>query len=119
MAGCAPEQSGVSEYSKDGSAAVSTYTPKIDRMGKKLKNKTHMLDLSLQSRREKHGPNQLPLNIGHRGFKKRYPENTMTAFKGAIAAGADVLETDLHLSRDGVVVISHVRTLSHLCQLSI
>jgi len=32
----------------------------------------------------------------------------MAAFHGAVAAGAHALETDLHLSRDGVVVLSHV-----------
>jgi phosphatidylglycerol phospholipase C len=32
----------------------------------------------------------------------------MAAFHGALAAGAHALETDLHLSRDGVVVLSHV-----------
>jgi len=34
----------------------------------------------------------------------------MGAFRGAVAVGAHAIETDLHLSRDGVVVISHVRT---------
>jgi glycerophosphoryl diester phosphodiesterase len=65
--------------------------------------------MSLESRRKKDGPGQLPMNIGHRGFKAMFPENTMASFKGAVAVGADALETDLHLSRDGVVVISHVR----------
>jgi glycerophosphoryl diester phosphodiesterase len=32
----------------------------------------------------------------------------MAAFHGAVAAGAHAIETDLHLSRDGVVVLSHV-----------
>jgi phosphatidylglycerol phospholipase C len=32
----------------------------------------------------------------------------MGAFKGAVEVGADALETDLHLSKDGVVVLSHV-----------
>ncbi|KAL2264785.1 hypothetical protein VTJ83DRAFT_7295 [Remersonia thermophila] len=53
----------------------------------------------------------LPVNIGHRGYKAAYPENTMAAFQGAVAAGAHALETDLHLSRDGVVVLSHDATL--------
>ncbi|KAL1842662.1 hypothetical protein VTJ49DRAFT_4573 [Mycothermus thermophilus] len=54
---------------------------------------------------------ELPINIGHRGYNAAYPENTMAAFQGAIAAGAHALETDLHLSRDGVVVLSHDATL--------
>ncbi|KAK3901456.1 PLC-like phosphodiesterase [Staphylotrichum tortipilum] len=56
------------------------------------------------------GP-QLPLNIGHRGYKAAFPENSMPAFEGAVAAGAHALETDVHLSRDGVVVLSHDPTL--------
>ncbi|KAI1819458.1 PLC-like phosphodiesterase [Xylaria intraflava] len=52
-----------------------------------------------------------PQIIGHRGYNAAYPENTMAAFRGAIEAGADALETDLHLSKDGVVVLSHDATL--------
>ena len=33
----------------------------------------------------------------------------MGAFKGAVAIGAHAIETDVHLSKDGVVMISHVR----------
>jgi phosphatidylglycerol phospholipase C len=33
----------------------------------------------------------------------------MAAFSGAVEAGAHALETDIHLSKDGVVVLSHVR----------
>ena len=32
----------------------------------------------------------------------------MGAFRGAVAVGAHAIETDLHMSRDGVVVLSHV-----------
>lgn len=32
----------------------------------------------------------------------------MGAFKGAVEVGADAIETDVHLSKDGVVVLSHV-----------
>lgn len=35
----------------------------------------------------------------------------MGAFKGAVEVGAEGLETDLHLSKDGVVVLSHVCTM--------
>ena len=51
---------------------------------------------------------QRPQTIAHRGYKAKYPENTMGAFVGAVEAGADAIETDIHLSKDGVVVISHV-----------
>ncbi|EGS18661.1 glycerophosphodiester phosphodiesterase-like protein [Thermochaetoides thermophila DSM 1495] len=54
---------------------------------------------------------QPPQNIGHRGYKAAFPENTMASFRGALAAGADAIETDVHLSKDGVVVLSHDPTL--------
>ena len=47
------------------------------------------------------------LNIAHRGFSGRYPENTMLAFEKAVEAGADGIELDVHLSADGVPVIIH------------
>ncbi|KAI9697816.1 MAG: gamma-tubulin [Candelina mexicana] len=50
---------------------------------------------------------QLPQAIAHRGYKAAHPENTMGAFAGAVKAGAHAIETDIHLSRDGVVVLSH------------
>lgn len=49
-----------------------------------------------------------PQAIAHRGYKAKFPENTMGAFKGAVEVGAEAIETDIHLSRDGVVVLSHV-----------
>ena len=51
----------------------------------------------------------MPQAIAHRGYKARYPENTMGAFRGAVEAGAHAIETDIHLSKDDEVVISHVR----------
>ncbi len=44
---------------------------------------------------------------GHRGARAVRPENTMSAFEYAIEAGADVLELDLAVTKDGVVVVSH------------
>ncbi|KAK5412867.1 hypothetical protein LTR20_006425 [Exophiala xenobiotica] len=49
----------------------------------------------------------LPQTIAHRGYKAKHPENTMKAFKGAVEVGTHAIETDIHLSRDGVVVLSH------------
>lgn len=47
----------------------------------------------------------------HRGFSGRAPENTLAAFRAAIAAGCDQIELDVHLSRDGEVVVIHDDTL--------
>lgn len=51
------------------------------------------------------------LNFGHRGFSGRYPENTLLAFEKAMDAGCDGIELDVHLSRDGEVVIIHDETV--------
>ena len=51
------------------------------------------------------------INFAHRGFKGKYPENTMLAFNKAIEAGADGIEFDVHLSKDGEIVIIHDETL--------
>lgn len=55
--------------------------------------------------------NGLPQAVAHRGYKANHPENTMGAFRGAVEAGAHGIETDVHLSKDGVVVISHDKDL--------
>lgn len=47
----------------------------------------------------------------HRGGSKLRPENTLLAFDHGLSLGADGLEFDVHLSRDGVVVVHHDRTL--------
>lgn len=47
------------------------------------------------------------LNIAHRGFSGSYPENTMLAFRKAVEVGCDGIETDLHITKDGVIVICH------------
>ncbi len=51
-----------------------------------------------------------PLLYGHRGACAELPENTMPAFERAVALGVDVIESDVHLTRDGVVVMSHDET---------
>ena len=52
-----------------------------------------------------------PLIIGHRGASALAPENTMAAFRKAIEAGADGIEFDVRLSRDGLPVVIHDDTL--------
>lgn len=53
----------------------------------------------------------MPLVFAHRGGCDLGPENTLLAFDLGIAAGADGLELDVHLSKDGVVVVHHDPTL--------
>ncbi|HHT81647.1 MAG TPA: glycerophosphodiester phosphodiesterase [Spirochaetales bacterium] len=53
----------------------------------------------------------LPRVVAHRGDSANFPENTLEAFLSAYKMGVDVIETDVHLSRDGVLVIWHDPTL--------
>lgn len=48
-----------------------------------------------------------PLVIAHRGASRERPENTLSAFALAIEQRADMIETDLHRSRDGAIVVHH------------
>lgn len=47
------------------------------------------------------------LVIAHRGDRAHAPENTVLAFERALAAGADALEIDVHVTRDGRLVVIH------------
>ncbi|MEU6126178.1 glycerophosphodiester phosphodiesterase family protein [Streptomyces sp. NPDC047123] len=47
------------------------------------------------------------LTIGHRGVMGVEPENTLRSFVAAQAAGLDLIELDLHLSKDGALVVMH------------
>lgn len=49
--------------------------------------------------------------FGHRGSAGTHPENTMISFQAAEHAGAEGIEFDIQLSRDGVPVIIHDETL--------
>lgn len=50
-------------------------------------------------------------NYAHRGFSGMYPENTMLAFEKALEAGCEGIEFDVHLTRDGKLVIIHDETI--------
>lgn len=52
------------------------------------------------------------LKIGHRGASAVAPENTLAAFRLAAEMGADAIETDLRLTKDGVVVAIHDEKLA-------
>jgi glycerophosphoryl diester phosphodiesterase len=47
------------------------------------------------------------LTVGHRGVMGVEPENTLRSFRAAQAAGLDQIELDLHLSKDGALVVMH------------
>jgi glycerophosphoryl diester phosphodiesterase len=53
----------------------------------------------------------MPKVIAHRGDSANYPENTLPAFLSALSMHIDVIETDVHLSKDGKLVIWHDPTL--------
>ena len=50
-------------------------------------------------------------NYAHRGFSAEYPENTMIAFRKALEAGCEGIEFDVHLTKDGELVIIHDETI--------
>lgn len=52
-----------------------------------------------------------PVNLAHRGASSLAPENTLEAFRMAVEAGAGGLELDVHLTRDGYVVVIHDATV--------
>src|SRR5690606_21650247 len=52
-----------------------------------------------------------PVVIAHRGGAGLRPENTMAAFEHAVSLGVDAVECDVHLARDGEVVVIHDDTL--------
>jgi len=54
-----------------------------------------------------------PLVIAHRGASAYRPENTLPAYALAIEQRADMIEIDLHLTRDGAIVIAHDADLGH------
>jgi glycerophosphoryl diester phosphodiesterase len=52
-----------------------------------------------------------PLIAAHRGGALLWPENSLTAFRGALGLGVDLVELDVHLTKDGEVVVIHDPTL--------
>ena len=55
-------------------------------------------------------PSRRPI-VGHRGNAAYAPENTLESFRQALAAGAECIELDVHLSADGIAVVIHDATL--------
>jgi glycerophosphoryl diester phosphodiesterase len=52
-----------------------------------------------------------PLNIAHQGGEDEFPSNTLYAFRKAVQAGADMLELDIGVTRDGNVIVMHDTTV--------
>lgn len=55
-----------------------------------------------------------PVVIAHRGSRDLWPENTMLAFENAVSIGVEHVETDVHVSADGVVHCFHDHTLNRI-----
>lgn len=51
--------------------------------------------------------------IAHRGFCERHTENTIPALRAAAAAGAEMIEMDVHETRDGRFIVHHDSSLNH------
>ena len=58
-----------------------------------------------------------PLIIAHRGASASAPENTLAAFQRAIEDGADGIELDVRLAKDGVPIVFHDPTLKRLAKI--
>ena len=56
-----------------------------------------------------------PLVIAHRGASAYKPENSISAFEEAINMKADYIETDVHQTKDGIVVIMHDFSVKRTC----
>jgi len=54
----------------------------------------------------------MTINYAHRGASAYYPENTMLSFGKALEMGATGIETDVQLTKDGVLVLIHDETLN-------
>lgn len=65
------------------------------------------------------GKDKTPWVIGHRGAMGHAPENTMTSFDQALKLGADMLEFDVRLSKDGIPVIVHDSNLDRTANRSL
>ena len=62
---------------------------------------------------------KLPLIIGHRGAKGIAPENSLSGFKKAVELGIDGVELDVHLTKDGKLIVIHDMDLERLTGLKI
>ena len=54
--------------------------------------------------------------VAHRGWRNRYPENTLLAVEAAIAVGALHVEIDIQFTADGEIIVFHDRNLMRMCE---
>jgi glycerophosphoryl diester phosphodiesterase len=67
--------------------------------------------LILRKGRKRTVRGEWPVNLAHRGASVLAPENTIEAFRLAVEAGAGGLELDVHMTRDGHMVVIHDATV--------
>ena len=65
------------------------------------------------------GKGKLPLVASHRAGAINNPENTLLAFRECVLLnGSDIIESDLHLTKDGYLVLSHDRYIDRTCNIN-
>jgi glycerophosphoryl diester phosphodiesterase len=72
----------------------------------------------LRKREPRTGRSDWPVNFAHRGASARAPESTLEAFRLAVEAGAGGLELDVHMTRDGELVVIHDATVDRTTERS-
>lgn len=70
--------------------------------------------VSEESANESYLEVKLPDVIAHRGYCSIAPENTIEAFRRAVDVGADMIELDVQLTKDGYIVVFHDLDLSRI-----
>jgi glycerophosphoryl diester phosphodiesterase len=58
--------------------------------------------------------NLMALKVAHRGASVEFPENTLSAFQGALNTDAGMIELDIHMTKDGHIVVFHDDELDRL-----
>lgn len=58
-----------------------------------------------------------PRILAHRGLALQHAENTLGAFGAAVATGVEIIETDVHLSKDGQVIVAHDPDLQRVAKI--
>lgn len=57
-----------------------------------------------------------PIVLGHRGSAGTHPENTLESFAAALEQGAQILESDVHVTRDGIPILLHDPSVERVTQ---